>query len=353
MSWKAMTVTYKLLREGHPKVLKESAAQKVTFADLSNYWKHSPEGSYGKLSHLYIIVIMKKLDFHAKYEYIPGTIQPNKSEAIKYPTRDPNYFFELAIDIFDQLDACLDLFDAVSKSLNPYKSNSQIQAVQCRICPFPMLIQECSAFYNLSVEIMYRLHRKLTHDMLTGHRNRFYPMFRRLQKFFFDAGALSYVMALISVPKLPHEPPTFVGAEPKPVEAPKPVKRVEEEPPPRPVKQTDLLGMNSAPHEDQRDKLIEQLTAQIKRLEEMLFNEERKSKEMEDALRLRISELRAELLELRETADQMAKENNDLQSRLQEEMKLAEQGKPAEEKFNKIKQMYSKLRTEHVQLLRT
>lgn len=32
---------------------------------------------------------------------------------------------------------------------------------------------------------------------------------------------------------------------------------------------------------------------------------------------------------------------------------VAEQGKPAEEKFNKIKQMYTKLRTEHVQLLRT
>jgi hypothetical protein len=34
-------------------------------------------------------------------------------------------------------------------------------------------------------------------------------------------------------------------------------------------------------------------------------------------------------------------------------IQVAEQGKPAEEKFNKIKQMYSKLRTEHVQLLRT
>jgi hypothetical protein len=32
---------------------------------------------------------------------------------------------------------------------------------------------------------------------------------------------------------------------------------------------------------------------------------------------------------------------------------VAEQGKPAEEKFIKIKQMYTKLRTEHVQLLRT
>ncbi|XP_028415190.1 huntingtin-interacting protein 1-like, partial [Dendronephthya gigantea] len=265
MCWKAMTVVYKLLREGHPKVLKESAAHKVTFADLSNYWKHSPDGSYGKLSYLYIIIIMKKLDFHAKHEYIPGNIQPSSADTIKHPTRDRNYFFELAIDIFDQLDSCLDLFDAVSKSLNPYKSNSQIQAVQCRICPFPMLIQECSAFYNLSVEIMYKLHRKLTHDMLSGHRNRFYPMFRRLQKFFFDAGALSYVTALISVPKLPNEAPTFVGAEPKPVEAPKPVKQVEDElPPPRPEKPAELLALNSAPQEDERDKLIEQLRAKIK-----------------------------------------------------------------------------------------
>ena len=45
---------------------------------------------------------------------------------------------------------------------------------------------------------------ELTHDMLNGHRNRFYPMFRRLKKFFFDAATLSYVTALISVPKLPN-----------------------------------------------------------------------------------------------------------------------------------------------------
>ena len=32
---------------------------------------------------------------------------------------------------------------------------------------------------------------------------------------------------------------------------------------------------------------------------------------------------------------------------------VADQGKPTEEKFHKLKQMYSKLRTEHVQLLRT
>lgn len=31
---------------------------------------------------------------------------------------------------------------------------------------------------------------------------------------------------------------------------------------------------------------------------------------------------------------------------------VAEQGKPVEEKLNKFRQMYSKLRTEHVQLLR-
>ena len=41
------------------------------------------------------------------------------------------------------------------------------------------------------------------------------------------------------------EPPTFVGAEPKPVEAPKPVKHVEEEPPPRPVSIATLHSLES------------------------------------------------------------------------------------------------------------
>ncbi|XP_046841204.1 huntingtin-interacting protein 1-like [Xenia sp. Carnegie-2017] len=339
MSWKAMTVIFKLLREGHPKVLKESESEKVMLTEMCNYWKHSQEGSYGKLTHLFLVIILKKLAFHSKYDYIPGTIQPGNSDVIKYPTNDKNYFFELVIDIFDQLDGCLDLFDSVSKSLNPYKSNSQIQAVQCRICSFPMLIQESSAFYNLSVEMMYKLHKKLMHDMLTGHRNRFYPMFQRLKKFFFDARTLTYVTALINVPELPYDPPTFVGTEPKPVEAPKPIKQVEDEPP--------------SPQPDERDKLIEQLIAQVKHLQELLQSERQKSKEMENALRMKISELSAELNELRESNEQLTQENHELHSRLQEDLKLLEQGKPTEEKLNKLKQMYSKLRTEHVQLLRT
>ena len=61
-------------------------------------------------------------------------------------------------------------------------------------------------FHHLNVLLKYFYFHclELTHDMLSGHRDRFYPMFRRLQKFFIDAGALTYVTALISVPKLPN-----------------------------------------------------------------------------------------------------------------------------------------------------
>ena len=59
--------------------------------------------------------------------------------------------------------------------------------------------------FSLTYFLFYKfIISELTHDMLSGHRNRFYPMFRRLKKFFFDAATLSYVTALISVPKLPN-----------------------------------------------------------------------------------------------------------------------------------------------------
>jgi len=216
MCWKAMLVIHKLLREGHPSVLKESLKYKQMLKDMKEFWKHSTKGGYGWLIHTYLAVLIAKLDFHQKNESIPGTLRNSDGGPIKYSGTDVNDYFELAVDIFDYMDTLVDLEKRIFSTLDPFRASSQLQAVQCRICPFPVIVQECGGLYDIVVDMMYKLHASLPADTLVGHRERFYSHFAELKKFFFDAGNMAYVKALVPIPVLPQNPPSFTLSDPKP-----------------------------------------------------------------------------------------------------------------------------------------
>ncbi|CAH3021035.1 unnamed protein product [Porites evermanni] len=383
MCWKAMLVIHKLLREGHPNALKESLKYKQMLKDMKEFWKHSTKGGYGWLIHSYLAVIVAKLDFHNKNESIPGTLRNSDGGPIVYSGTDVNDYFELSVDIFDYLDTLVDLEKRVFSTLDPFRASSQLQAVQCRICPFPVIIQECGGLYDIVVDIMYKLHASLPADTLVGHRDRFYAHFAELKKFFFDAGNMAYVKALVPVPVLPQNPPSFTLSDPKPVLA---RTKSFEGPPPKSVPtddfkrqslmepltvpiatesfvqstpqtpEADILGLNATdgPQPDNRDLIIYQLRQEIAQLKLALERQQREVKAIEDSLRSQIARLTDELDEYKTIAEKTCEENVLLRKDLEtkDDDKKDQKG-TSEEKFNKLKGMYGKLREEHIQLLRT
>lgn len=382
MCWKAMLVIHKLLREGHPNALKESFKYKQMLKDMKDFWKHSTKGGYGWLIHSYLAVLIAKLEFHQKNESIPGSLRNADGGSIKYSGTDVNDYFELSVDIFDYMDALVSLEKRIFSTLDPFRGSSQLQAVQCRICPFPVIIQECGGLYDVVVDIMYKLHASLPADTLAGHRERFYSHFAELKKFFFDAGNMAYVKALVHVPVLPKNPPSFTLSDSKPTLA----RSASFEGPPRqslpsedlkrqslmeplvvpttdPLLQnapqtpeTDMLGidLNDAPKSDDRNLLIYQLRQEIFQLKLALENQEKEAKSMEDSLRSQIARLTEELNEYKTVAEKTCEENVLLRKDLEgkDEDKKDQKGS-SDEKFNKLKGMYGKLREEHIQLLRT
>lgn len=230
---------------------------------------------------------------------------------------------------------------------------------------------------------MYKLHANLPADTLTGHRERFYSHFAELKKFFFDAGNMAYVKALVPIPMLPQNPPSFTLSDPKPTLA----RSTSEEGPRRkstpaedfkrqslmeplnipvttePLLQTtpqtpeaDILGIDSSngPAPDNRDLIIYQLRQEIAQLKLALERQQKDAKMLEDSLRSQIARLNEELNEYKTIAEKACEENVSLKKDLEskEDDKKDQKG-PAEEKFNKLKGIYSKLREEHIQLLRT
>lgn len=382
MCWKAMLLIHKLLREGHPNALKESLKFKQMLKDMKEFWKHSTKGGYGWLIDTYLAVLIAKLEFHRKNESIPGSLRNSDGGPIKYSGTDMNDCFELSVDIFDYLDTLVALEKRIFSTLDPFRASSQLQAVQCRICPFPVIVQECGSLYDIVLDIMYKLHSSLPVDTLTGHRERFYSHFAELKKFFFDAGNMAYVKALVPVPELPKNPPSFTVSDPKPVlarsssfERPRrravPAEDLKRQslmepltvPTTDPLLQStpktpesDMLGLEIAdgPTSEDRNLLIYQLRQEIFQLKLALEKQQNEAKSLEDSLRSQIARLTEELNEYKAIAEKTCEENVLLRTEIEskDEDKKDQKGS-SDEKFNKLKGMYGKLREEHIQLLRT
>uniref|UniRef100_A0A8C9V1S8 Huntingtin interacting protein 1 n=1 Tax=Scleropages formosus TaxID=113540 RepID=A0A8C9V1S8_SCLFO len=65
LCWKFCHVFHKLLRDGHPNVIKDSMRNKADLSDMSRMWGHLSEG-YGKLCSVYLKLLITKMEFHIK-----------------------------------------------------------------------------------------------------------------------------------------------------------------------------------------------------------------------------------------------------------------------------------------------
>lgn len=82
---------------------------------------------------------------------------------------------------------------------------------QCRLAPLITLIQDSNPLYDLCVRVMFKLHDKLPNDTLTGHRDRFRELFFKIKSFYDNVRPLQYFSDLIQVPHLPESAPNFTS----------------------------------------------------------------------------------------------------------------------------------------------
>ena len=79
VAWKFCHVLHKVLREGHPRVIQDSQCHRGKLEDIGKLWQHLREG-YGRLIHLYIRLLVTKLDFHKRNPGLPGNLQVTNEE---------------------------------------------------------------------------------------------------------------------------------------------------------------------------------------------------------------------------------------------------------------------------------
>ncbi|XP_056612790.1 huntingtin-interacting protein 1 isoform X2 [Triplophysa dalaica] len=398
LCWKFCHVFHKLLRDGHPSVIKDSMRQKSDLTDMSRMWGHLSEG-YGKLCSIYLKLVITKMEFHIKNPRFPGNLQMSNRQLEEAGENDVNNFFQLTVEMFDYLECELNLFLGVFSSLDMSRSVSVTAAGQCRLAPLIQVILDSSHLYDYTVKLLFKLHSCLPADTLQGHRDRFQEQFKKLKSLFYRSSNLQYFKRLIQIPQLPESPPNFLRASALsehispvvviPAEASSPESEhvvetedlVDTDIPPLPsvvdTKFDDLFGTSAATdpfnfngqngmRKDDKDRLIEQLSAELHALKEELESFRLESGRLCQALRGRVNELEAELAEQTHLKQQALGESEFLRAELddlrrvkedteKEQRSLSEIEKKAqanEQRYTKLKEKYTELVQSHADLLR-
>uniref|UniRef100_A0A8C4GIP3 Huntingtin-interacting protein 1-related protein n=1 Tax=Dicentrarchus labrax TaxID=13489 RepID=A0A8C4GIP3_DICLA len=385
LCWKFCHVFHKLLRDGHPSVIKDSMRNKADLTDMSRMWGHLSEG-YGKLCSIYLKLLITKMEFHIKNPRFPGNLQMSNRQLDEAGENDVNNFFQLTVEMFDYLECELNLFLGVFSSLDMSRSVSVTAAGQCRLAPLIQVILDSSHLYDYTVKLLFKLHSCLPADTLQGHRDRFQEQFKKLKSLFYRSSNLQYFKRLIQIPQLPENPPNFLRASalsehispvvviPAESSSPESEHVVETDDlvdtdAALETKFDDLFGTSAAidpfnfnsqngMRKDDKDRLIEQLTREIQALKEEL--------DESTALRGRVNELEAELAEQSHLRLQAAGESEFLKAELddlrrvredteKEQRSLTEIEKKAqanEQRYTKLKEKYTELVQSHADLLR-
>ncbi|XP_030007769.1 huntingtin-interacting protein 1 isoform X2 [Sphaeramia orbicularis] len=398
LCWKFCHVFHKLLRDGHPNVIKDSMRNKADLTDMSRMWGHLSEG-YGKLCSIYLKLLITKMEFHIKNPRFPGNLQMSNRQLDEAGENDVNNFFQLTVEMFDYLECELNLFLGVFSSLDMSRSVSVTAAGQCRLAPLIQVILDSSHLYDYTVKLLFKLHSCLPADTLQGHRDRFQEQFKKLKNLFYRSSNLQYFKRLIQIPQLPENPPNFLRASALsehispvvviPAESSSPESEhvvetddlVDTDIPALPAaletKFDDLFGTSAAidpfnfnsqngMRKDDKDRLIEQLTREIQALKDELESFRLESGRLCQALRGRVSELEAELAEqshlrlqavgesefLKAELDDLRRVREDTEKEQRSLTEIERKAQANEQRYTKLKEKYTELVQSHADLLR-
>uniref|UniRef100_A0A7N8WX91 Huntingtin interacting protein 1 n=1 Tax=Mastacembelus armatus TaxID=205130 RepID=A0A7N8WX91_9TELE len=375
LCWKFCHVFHKLLRDGHPNVIKDSMRNKADLTDMSRMWGHLSEG-YGKLCSIYLKLLITKMEFHIKNPRFPGNLQMSNRQLEEAGENDVNNFFQLTVEMFDYLECELNLFLGVFSSLDMSRSVSVTAAGQCRLAPLIQVILDCSHLYDYTVKLLFKLHSCLPADTLQGHRDRFQEQFKKLKSLFYRSSNLQYFKRLIQIPQLPEVRAAItnsyifhISITSKPQVDPSQLFQVSAA---VETKFDDLFGTSAAVdpfnfnsqngmRKDDKDRLIDQLTREIQALKEEL-----ESFRLEVTAGGRVSELEAELAEqshlrlqavgesefLKAELDDLRRAREDTEKEQRSLTEIERKAQANEQRYTKLKEKYTELVQGHADLLR-
>ncbi|VDM47235.1 unnamed protein product [Toxocara canis] len=377
LTWKFCHLLHKLIRDGHKKVLEESTRYTQRIVQLGNFWQHLHTSGYGLSNTSYCRLLVSRIEFHKRNATIPGSLQLSEAQISKMVNADVNHSFELSIEMLDQMDDLLNLQTTVFNAMDVVRWSSLVPQGQCLLAPLILVILDTSKFYDYLVKIIFKLHEQLPPDALSGHRERFSGIFRKMKKFYEEAANLQYFKYLVSIPTLPSLAPNFLqasdldtyqspqaylhGDSVSESDTPPDGRSIDESLVDVSEPQTVQQEETAQSSEDPRDMLIDALRRDV---DDARFNNERLMNEA----RSRIEQYENRLLQMKHENDHYKQSVDELKDELEriraanaeserqavDEARLQDverKAQSSEQNFQKMKSAYANLRQEHIEAL--
>lgn len=205
IAWKFCYLFHRLLRDGHPNVIRDSMPVSAYVQQLGVFWQDW-QNNYGSILGKYCTLLSTKLSFHDKHRFIPGNLQCKFGELQSQVNRSNDAYFEISADIMDYLDGLLHLQTAVFNSIHKDGTFSHTAPGQCRLCPILCCLQEANNLYDLLVKLLFEMNTVLNPSDLQGHRVRFKDTYKRLQSFYHVSSSYKFLKDRLTIPSLTKMP---------------------------------------------------------------------------------------------------------------------------------------------------
>ncbi|KAJ5040430.1 uncharacterized protein L3040_006086 [Drepanopeziza brunnea f. sp. 'multigermtubi'] len=207
-TFKALITVHKVLQEGHPSTLREAMANR-SWIDSLNRGGALGEGlrGYGPLIKEYVNFLLAKLSFHSQHPDFNGTFEYEEYISLK-GINDPNEGYETISDLM----ALQDRIEQFQKLIfSHFRSGGNNE---CRISALVPLVQETYGIYKFVTSMLRAMHTTTGDDeALEPLRSRYDAQHYRLVKFYYECSNLRYLTSLITVPKLPQDPPNLLSED--------------------------------------------------------------------------------------------------------------------------------------------
>ncbi|PKS12077.1 hypothetical protein jhhlp_001373 [Lomentospora prolificans] len=304
-TFKALITVHKVLQEGHPNTLKEAMANRGWLDSLNRGVSGDGVRGYGQLIRDYVNYLLAKLSFHRQHPEFNGTFEYEEYLSLK-AINDPNEGYETITDLMTLQDR-IDQFQKLIFSHFRHVGNNE-----CRISALVPLVQESYGIYKFITSMLRAMHSSTgDEEALEPLRERYGAQHYRLVKFYYECSNLRYLTSLISIPKLPQDPPNLLAVDDEAPALPaRPKQEIERAPSPTP-----------APKDDAPDEINEFWKNELDRQNREYEEQQRILQEKQQQALL--AQQQAQLQAQRDFEDQQRKLAE--QQRLEQERLLAQQ----------------------------
>ncbi|KAJ2903365.1 hypothetical protein MKZ38_010030 [Zalerion maritima] len=228
-TFKALITIHKVLQEGHPITLREAMANRGYVESLNRGMAGEGVRGYGPLIREYVRLLLAKLSFHQQHPEFNGTFEYEEYTSLK-AINDPNEGYETITDLMMLQDKIEPFQKLIFSHFRNVGNN------ECRISALVPLVQESYGIYKFITSMLRAMHSTTGDDeALAPLRERYDAQHYRLVKFYYECSNLRYLTSLITIPKLPQDPPNLLADdESAPALPARPKQEIERKPSPPP-----------------------------------------------------------------------------------------------------------------------